>query len=607
MMDILKNLNPRQKEAVETINGPLLILAGPGSGKTRVLTHRIAYLIQKGIQPENILAVTFTNKAAGEMKRRIVQLVQNVQNIPFIGTFHAFCLRVLRKEIKNLGNYKTNFIIYDEADQLSLVKKAIKELEIDPEQFKPVTLASKISSLKSELIDWGSFKASAENYFEKTIAKVYESFQKYLKKINALDFDDLIMLTVELFRKSPKILEKYQERFKYILVDEWQDTNTSQYVLVSLLSKKYRNICVVGDDAQSIYQFRGADFRNILNFERDYPRAKVVVLDQNYRSTQNILDTAHKVISKNIYQKEKKLWTENPTGESIIIGEMPNEISEAEFIVEEIKILQKEKKLKLKDFTILYRTNAQSRALEETMLKHNLPYKIIGAIKFYQRKEIKDILAYLKLILYPNDPVSLERVNKITKNKFRITTTSTRNKSLSEILKLILKETNYKNYLEKKYNKKSRWENIPEYEVRWQNVLELFSVIKRHDDLKGFLETTALLSEADEVETEKNLINLMTLHAAKGLEFSVVFITGCEEGIFPHARSMLDPRQLEEERRLAYVGITRAKQCLYLTFTSKRRLFGLIQANPPSRFLGDIPEHLIEYRAVEGNEDIIEL
>ncbi len=643
MMDILKNLNLRQKEAVETTNGPILILAGPGSGKTRVLTHRLAYLIQLGIKPENILAVTFTNKAADEMKGRTLKLLANeYRKLPFIGTFHAFCLRILKKEIRNL-DYKTNFIIYDETDQLSLIKKVIKGLEIDPEQFKPATLASKISSLKSELIDWKNFKVSAINYFEETIAKVYEAYQKQLERNNALDFDDLIMLTVELFSKFPQILKKYREKFKYILVDEYQDTNTSQYVLINLLAKKYKNICAVGDDAQSIYKFRNADFRNILNFERDYPEAKIVVLDQNYRSTQNILDTAHRVISKNIYQKEKKLWTENPRGEQIVIAEALNEINEAEFIIGEINELKEKMGLKLKDFTILYRTNAQSRALEEAMIRHNLPYKIIGTIKFYQRKEIKDILAYLRLVLYQNDQVSLERIinipprgiGKTTAEKILkqgITNISQTNsnvkkfieilgkarkiakeKPLSELLSFFLKEINYKKYLEKAYEEKNYIENIPESEIRWQNVQELFTVIKFYDELKPleglekFLEDTALFSEGDEVETQKDVLNLMTLHAAKGLEFPIVFITGCEEGIFPHARSLLDPMQLEEERRLCYVGITRAKKRLYLTFVLKRTLFGLTQANPPSRFLSDIPSHLIKYRPLEGSEDIIEI
>ncbi len=628
-VDTLKNLNPKQKEAVQTTEGPLLILAGPGSGKTRVLTHRIAYLLEKGIKPENILAVTFTNKAAGEMRSRVASLLakKSARNLPFIGTFHAFCLRILRSEIKNLG-YKSNFIIYDEADQLSLVKKIAKELGINKDQFKPETISSKISSLKNELIDWTDFQNQAANYFEKTIAEAYEAYQKQLQENNALDFEDLIMKTVELFGGLPtsprlvrlgrKILEKYQERFKYILVDEYQDTNTSQYVLISLLAKNPpaggRNICVVGDDAQAIYGFRQADFRNILNFEKDYPEAKIVILDQNYRSTQNILDVAHGIISKNVYQKEKKLWTENSQGKPLVIGEVADEIGEAEFIIEEIKKLQKEENLKLRDFTILYRTNAQSRPLEEAMIRHNIPYKIIGTVKFYQRKEIKDILAYLKLIVAPDDPISLERISKIPPKKagkeiIEQAREFAKNKSLTEVLNFILKKTKYKDYLEKKYGNEYSAQGGPASggEIRWQNVKELFTVISHYGELKKFLEDTAMFSESDEVETEKNLVNLMTLHAAKGLEFPAVFITGCEEGIFPHNRSTLDMIQTEEERRLCYVGITRAKEHLYFTFAQKRQLFGLTQANPPSRFLRDIPENLIEYRVFEGNDKIIEL
>ncbi len=1378
-VDILKNLNPRQKEAVKTTKGPLLILAGPGSGKTRVLTYRIAFLIQKGVNPQNILAVTFTNKAAEEMKTRVVKLADSRGKMPFMGTFHAFCLRILKKEIGRLKGYKSNFIIYDEADQLSLIKKIIKELQIDKEQFKPAIINSKISSLKNELINWQTFKEATENYFEKIIAKVYENYQKHLKKANALDFDDLIMLTVEIFDKFPQVLQKYQEKFKYILVDEclpcdtpillgngdsksigeivknkervsvltfnpetqkqeikpvigwkktpirnrkifkltvakrchkrnryktkykkstirrlictsdhkiyangkfvpakqlrkgdvlqwessftrfnlkvcneckkvyrnhkmhearhkaypkivcpqcgkmhktkyqytihlnkhknpnykrkyklspdglktlqqnmktnnpmfyekirsragksrslywaklppeerdkklkrfinlpvfnyykpptspekiiinfkipgltysgkgncwvtlkngkhkcpdfiyaskkkvievadfeyWhtkkemqkikklysqigfgclvldakkiiqssrktkiiiekflndcptpveiidiqeikisdkfvydiniadnhnfyangilvhncQDTNHAQYVLINLLAKKYKNICVVGDDAQclpkgskiltaqghkpiekisskdsvisasgfgrvenakidkiykrkyqgkliqiktktnkiinttpnhivfgklqpkpglfyiylmyrkdkgfrigytqgvrgasrngkriianglsvranqeaadkiwileiannlsgavykeqyyafkygipttvfydkgrnikltqkqinniyskidtekrakklmddlalsedyphhrpkgittnhagilkerkianivmfgeervyaekpwhahrislmttspslkkivknagfnvraskkgtstwrvetsrknykdaidfvkklacignleiyhkarlsqnknsfnfmpashlrkgmlipvykngkieeeeiksidikdyngfvydlnienlhnyiahglvvhnSIYAFRGADFRNILNFERDYPKAKTVILDQNYRSTQNILDTAHKIISKNTYQKEKKLWTENPQGKPIIITEAINEIEEAESIIQEIKNLQKKEGLKLKDFTILYRINAQSRALEEGLIRHTLPYKIIGATKFYQRKEIKDILAYLKLILYPNDLISLERIAKIPPKKageeiMERAREFAKGKSLAEILNFILKETKYKSYLEKKYNKEYRSEYSAQgrpaldWEIRWQNIQELFTVINRYDNkpalaigsagLQKFLEDTALLSEADEIEYEKNLLNLMTLHAAKGLEFPVVFIAGCEDGVFPHNRSLLESMRLEEERRLCYVGITRAKKYLYLSFARRRTLYGITQANPPSRFLGDIPKKLTAYKIGKESEETI--
>jgi len=693
--NILENLNPRQREAVELTAGPVLILAGPGSGKTRVLTHKIAYLISKGVKPENILAVTFTNKAADEMRERVAKLLTvdkrrsespsaNTQKykyadnfsvhqrmraerapnlrgsaaLPFIGTFHAFCLRVLRKEIKRLG-YKSNFVIYDDGDKLSLLKKKIAELNIDKEQFNPNVVSSKISSLKSELIDWQKFSEAASNFFEEKIAEIYSAYQKELKRLNAVDFDDLIMLTVEIFSRYPAVLKKYQDKLKYILVDEYQDTNTAQYVLINLLAQKHRNICVVGDDAQSIYRFRNADFRNILNFERDYPDAKVVILDQNYRSTQVIIKAAQEIISKNVYQKEKKLWTENPVGEPITIAMTEDEVKEAEFVIGQIKELQKKKKFNLSDFVILYRVNAQSRSLEEVLIREGIPYKIVGAVKFYQRKEIKDVLAYLKFIAFPNDVVSLERIinlpprgiGEITKNlavpyilgrdedkkdikarelqvinNFKNIIERARKiiqkGSLCELTEFLLKEIDYKAYLEKNYKNKSYIEGVYEYEIRWQNVQELFSVLKKYDEeflfekaknkpmeaLKKFLEDIALLSENDEMETNKDVLNLMTIHAAKGLEFPVVFIMGCEEGVFPHGKSLINQEEMEEERRLCYVGITRAKELLYLTFTKRRTLYGITQANPPSRFLGDIPGELVEYKIIEeGDENFMEI
>ena len=654
MENILKNLNPKQKIAVETIKGPLLILAGPGSGKTQTLACRIAYLVQKGIIPKNILAVTFTNKAAGEMKSRVASLLARHESSrnyaqPIIGTFHAICLRILRKEIQHL-DYKKSFIIYDTTDQLSLLKKIIKEQNIDIEKFRPEIVRAKISSFKNELIDWKEAEKTnqgKDDSFEEEVIKIYQKYQTDLKKLNALDFDDLIMLTVTLFEKFPKILNKYQEEFKYILVDEYQDTNTSQYIFIKLLTssnKKEKNICVVGDDAQSIYQFRGADFQNILNFEKDYPSAKIVILDQNYRSTQNILDTASGIISKNIYQKEKKLWTENPKGSLIVITEAASERAEIESIIEELKKLQQGLDLKLKDCAILYRTNAQSRVIEEKLIQHNIPYRIIGAIKFYQRKEIKDVIAYLRLILLPDDFISQQRVintpprgiGLVTQNKifgpkkvkgFRHEKVEEFNKlliragkianrkPLTAVLKFILEETNYREYLNTAYGKKSYFDDISEGEVRWQNIQELFSIIKQYDDvpalespggLQKFLEDVALFSEEDAKTTQKDTLSLMTLHAAKGLEFSTIFIVGCEDGILPHNQSLLDGMQLEEERRLCYVGITRAKRHLYLSFAQRRTLFGLTQSNPPSRFLNDIPERLIDYRqsfnqADEGN------
>lgn len=628
MEGILENLNPRQKEAVTTICGPLLILAGPGSGKTRVLTHRLAYLILNNINPENVLAVTFTNKAADEMKQRTLKLIGKKIYAPAIGTFHSVCLRILRKEIDKLG-YKKSFVIYDEDDQLNLIKKLIPALEINKDQFPAKKISSIISALKSEFIDHKTYAENAREYFEKTMSRIYSAYQEELKKNNALDFDDLIMLTIELFEKYPEVLNYYQEKFKYLLVDEYQDTDPIQYRLIRLLAAKYRNICVVGDDAQSIYSFRNADFRNILNFEKDYPEAKVITLDQNYRSTQNILDAASMIISKNKHQKPKNLWTENPAGPPISIISTWDEKTEAELIVEKIKELKKQS-FKLSDFTIFYRTNAQSRSIEETLIRNHIPYKLIGATKFYQRKEIKDLTSYLKFIA-AGDTVSLERIinvpprgigevtfekikrlglEKASEEKkeiksFYTTTEKLKEDSqklpLSQLLKEILKETNYREYLKKAYGGNILANDIPEDESRWQNVQELVNVCSDYDKIEApqglyeFLEKTALFSEADEIDEQNDLVHLMTLHTAKGLEFSVVFILGCEEGILPHSRSLINPLDIEEERRLFYVGITRSKGHLFCVFAQRRSNWGQKEANPPSRFLNEIPEHLISF------------
>jgi DNA helicase-2/ATP-dependent DNA helicase PcrA len=644
MENIIKGLNSKQKEAVQTINGPVLILAGPGSGKTRVLTHRLAYLISQKILSDNILAVTFTNKAAEEMKQRTKKLIsptcQNSKNIPLIATFHSFCLKVLRKEIDMLG-YKKDFTIYDEKDKLKILKKTIKQLGINAEQFQHKKIAIIISSLKSEIIDSEKYKETADEYFEKNISKIYSVYQKRMKQNNALDFDDLIMLCVQVFQKFPEILEKYQNKFKYILVDEYQDTDPAQYKLIKMLTEKNKNICVVGDDAQSIYSFRNADFRNILNFEKDFPKAKVITLDQNYRSTQNILDAASTIISKNKFQKPKKLWTENPAGPPISIVDTCNEKHEAGVIIQKIKELKKQG-FELNDFTVFYRTNAQSRSLEEALIHENIPYKIIGGTKFYQRKEIKDIIAYLKFI-NSNDLISLERIlntpnrgiGKITNsniiNKGLKATSKTNEKvkgfcnlikkaknialqkPLSEVLKFILKETKYRNYLKKKYSNNIIKENIPEDEIRWENIKELikvssdYDILKPPQGLKDFLEKTALFSEADEIQEQQKVVYLMTLHTAKGLEFPVVFIIGCEEGILPHSRSILNPLDIEEERRLFYVGITRSKKHVFLVFSQTRSSWKTIEANSPSRFLAEIPENLIKFeQGISEINDIID-
>jgi len=624
MDSILANLNPKQKEAVTTINGPLLIIAGAGSGKTLCLTHRIAYLIKQGIPAKNILGLTFTNKAAQEMKERIKKLLANSKiSLPLMGTFHSICAFILRQEIEKLG-YPKNFVIYDESDQLSLIKQVLKELEINPEQFKPTLVREVINRAKDELINPTDYQNQAQDFFQEKIGKIYQLYQEKLKKANALDFGDLIMLCVALFQKHPSLLKKYQEKWSYILVDEYQDTNYAQYQLVKLLAEKHRNLCVCGDDWQNIFSFRGADIRNILSFEKDYPEAKVVILDQNYRSTQNILEAGHYVIIKNIHRKDKKLWTKNGPGKPINLVELPDEREEGNFIINEITNQLNYNSAKFQDFVVLYRTNAQSRAIEEAFLKANFPYKIIGTVRFYERKEIKDILAYLKLLINPHDWVSLERIinvpprgiGKITTEKLKANhyqldhqgflkfnqlmeelRQAAQKSSLTKLLNLVIKKTKYEEYIK---------DGTSEGEKRWENIQELFTVAHRYDSyqpplgLEKFLEEITLLTSYDEVDTQ-NLINLMTIHCAKGLEFKTVFVIGCEEGIFPHNKSLLDPIQMEEERRLCYVAITRAKENLYLTFTKKRQLFGSTMVNPPSRFLFDIPEKLVNYVKLTSN------
>jgi len=677
MTDILFKLNLAQKEAVTTIEGPVLIIAGAGSGKTRTLTHRVAYLIrEKGVKPGNILAVTFTNKAAQEMKERIAKLLSDSGNIlsapspvpsghpllkreeenrynpPIMGTFHSICVKILRREIDKIG-FKTSFNIFDDQDQLALMKKTMKEMQIDLDQFRPTAILGAISRAKNELIDEKEFEQSIGGYFEEIVSKIYTNYQKKLKEQNALDFDDILMYTVKIFQKFPEILEKYQRTFCYIMVDEYQDTNHAQYMLVKLLSQKHQNICVVGDDWQGIYSWRGANIQNILDFEKDYPNAKVIKLEQNYRSTQNILDAAYGVISKNINRKDKKIWTENKGGQLLTSYEAEDEKNEAEFIAEEIKQLIKNG-YNYNDYVILYRTNAQSRIIEEIMLRNSIPYRIIGGIKFYQRKEIKDIVAYLRLINNFSDKVSLERIinepkrgigeitlgswinlsaeqgvncidfaAQISNLKSQISNKSQsaswqtnfkiRDSKLDSIIKFsefITRMSELKNklpiidFIQKVYTE-SRYEKFlldgtEEGEMRHENVQELLTVAQKYEEYEGeerlnlFLEEIALASDTDNVDQNKESVHLMTLHSAKGLEFKVVFIVGLEEGILPHSRSMQDSNEMEEERRLMYVGITRAKEKVYLLFTSERNIFGSTQINPPSRFLDDVPEYLLK-------------
>lgn len=653
-MDILESLNPEQREAASTIDGPLLIIAGAGSGKTKTLTHRVAYLMQTGIYSQNILAVTFTNKAAQEMKERVAHVFSQLFNrepryydLPMIGTFHSVCVRILKAEIELLG-YGKNFHIIDDQDQLALLKRIVKELGIDSDQFNPRAFREVISKSKNDLIDAHEFAAQANGYYEEVAAKVYTKYQQHLKDNNGLDFDDIINFTVTLMKKFPHVLEKYQQQFKYILVDEYQDTNKAQYLLINMLAQKHRNLCVVGDDWQSIYKFRGADIQNILNFEKDYPEAKVIHLERNYRSTQIILDAAYSVISKNINRKDKKLWTDKKEGKSISSYEAEDEKDEAEFIAKEIMSAGKNgQRHAYSEFVVLYRTNAQSRAVEEIFLRNSIPYRIIGGIKFYQRKEIKDIVGYLKLIYNFSDTISLERVineprRGIGDASFNKWITIARElgltaietgfrpelreafpaskvdaiakfcefiKRMNDIMnKIALPDFIEKVFAESGYEKMLLAEGA-EGEMRWENVKELVSVAKKYaehgdeEDVVGkFLEEVMLASDVDNVDQNQDAVHLMTMHSAKGLEFPTVFIVGLEEGIMPHSRSQLSYAEMEEERRLMYVGLTRAKEKIYLLFTRQRTLFGSTQINAPSRFLEDIPEHLIEHSSHRDNQ-----
>lgn len=632
MEEILKNLNPKQKEAVLVTEGPVLILAGPGSGKTATLTARIVYLIIRGIPPANILAVTFTNKAAEEMKERVIRFLSKTKKVPIytltqakstlnISTFHSFCVRVLR-QYHEKQNLPPNFTIFDKDDSLSVLKQAMEELKIDFKQFPPLLIYNQISRLKNELIDPETFAQQndlSEGYTNK-IHKIYTQYTQNMHKLNALDFDDLLMKTVQLFRQNPDILSSYQNTFRYIHIDEYQDTNYAQYVLVRQLAEKHKNIAVVGDDAQAIYAFRGADYRNILNFEKDWPEAHTVVLDQNYRSTQIILDAASGIISQNQAQKKKRLWTERKEGEPVYIIVAENEQKEGEMILEKIRELNKQG-YSLGDIAILYRTNAQSRSIEDILIQNNIPYTIVGGVGFYQRKEIKDIIAYIRTILNPKDSISLSRIINIPsrgigkKSLFAYLNSSIEmlrqaeakrlidfdqlidslrkeacSKKVKDFLNILLSKINYQSYLE------TTTQNADQ---RWENVEELIGLGAKYDHiqpphgLEHFLEQITLMTDVDKYSPSKEKLTLMTLHAAKGLEFRVVFIIGMEEGILPHSRSLLNPSDLEEERRLCYVGMTRAKDLLYLSFALYRNYLGSSQANPPSRFLKEIPQNLI--------------
>jgi DNA helicase-2/ATP-dependent DNA helicase PcrA len=637
-MDILAELNPAQREAVEAISGPVLILAGPGSGKTRVITHRVAYLIKVcGISPRRIMAVTFTNKAAREMRERLQKLVGGSVEDIMLGTFHAICARILRRDGKSIG-VDPRFVIYDEEDRLSLIKRGIQEVGLDPKQYVPRAIQSAISAAKSRLQTPDDYIQHGRSYFDEVVQRVYERYQQLLVESNALDFDDLLMKTVLLFRSSPDVLSRYQSRYLHIQVDEFQDTNLVQYELVKQMAGKYRNICVVGDPDQSIYSWRFADLRNILSFEKDYPDAKVVLLEQNYRSTKMILEAASNIIAANQERKPKELWTNNELGEPIIAVEAYTEQEEAQFVVSEVEHLLGEGKVGLGDCAVMYRTNAQSRALEEAFVRYGIPYKLVAGTRFYERREVKDIVAYLRLIQNPYDNVSLLRIINVplrgigqrslselshwarsmgvpeyralqllaeqNQHPFnsRISQTLTDFLNLIEnlisqslelnlvdLFDLVVERSGYKKYIL----------SGVDGEERWDNVLELRTVAQQYRDLappKGlaaFLEEVTLVSDVDGLDEGVNAVTLITLHQAKGLEFPVVFIVGMEEGILPHFKSFDDPVQMEEERRLCYVGVTRAKQRVYLVRAFRRSLMGSSTVNSPSRFLNDIPEHLI--------------
>jgi DNA helicase-2/ATP-dependent DNA helicase PcrA len=639
---ILKDLNDKQREAVKTIEGPVLVISGPGSGKTKALTHRVAWMIHSGINPANILCITFTNKAAGEMKERVQKLLGKLrEEMPTIGTFHSLGLRILRREIQVLG-YRSNFNICDADDQLSLMKRVMGNLEIDPKRYNPRTMLNKISKLKTELT-WPDDYVPVE-YLDKIVARLYSRYQQELVAMNSLDFDDLIVLTVKIFKEHPEVLAKYQNQWQYIMVDEYQDTSHDQYQFVKMLAAKHQNIFAIGDDAQSIYAFREADIRNILNFQKDYESATVIMLEQNYRSTQNILAAAQSVISNNKNQFPKNLWTQNVTGEKIVVKETLNERTEANFIVSQI-VKHMRQGRGLKDFTILYRTHAQSRSMEEALISHGLPYQIVGGIKFYERREIKDIMGYLKFIQNPSDVLSFERIYNVPGRGIGDATyqkiLATGEKDLFEgILKLAEKETakkaaqlkelhkileqlreysnghpltksikfivetiGYEAYLRNQVVAKGG--KLEEVESRMENIQELMTVARGYDNLDPeqgrakFLEEIALLQQADTLKEDAIRVTLMTMHSSKGLEFPIVFIIGMEEGLFPHARTLYAPHEMEEERRLCYVGITRAKERLFLTHTKYRNIFGTTEVNLPSRFLSEMSQELLDRQLMD--------
>ncbi|UJF33147.1 DNA helicase PcrA [Paenibacillus hexagrammi] len=648
ILDAIKRLNPQQRKAVETVDGPLLIMAGAGSGKTRVLTHRIAYLIgTRKAAPWSILAITFTNKAAREMQERVGKLVGGAGSDIWVSTFHSMCVRILRKDISRIG-FTSNFTILDSGDQLSVIKTCCKELNIDTKKFEPKAFQAAISAAKNELVTPQEFETKIGDYFQTLTAKVFTLYQKKLRSNNSLDFDDLIMTTIQLFKEVPEVLDFYQNKFQYIHVDEYQDTNRAQYMLCQMMAAKHKRICVVGDSDQSIYRWRGADISNILNFEKDYPNATAILLEQNYRSTSNILQAANKVIANNTGRKPKNLWTDKDGGNLIKLYQADSEHEEGYFVTNEIN-KNRSKGKKFSEHAILYRTNAQSRVIEEILIKSDIPYTIVGGVKFYDRKEIKDILAYLRLISNPDDDISLMRIVNVPKRGIGGTTmdkvaemagrrgislyamideiealeiTTKAKHALADFRQMIENLNQMVEYLsvteltEKmleltQYRLEFQRENTIESKARLENIDEFLSVTmdfeKRNDDksLVSFLTDLALIADIDTMDKdkdadEKDAVVLMTMHSAKGLEFPVVFIIGMEEGVFPHNRAFTDDEELEEERRLAYVGITRAEEELFLSCARMRTLFGRTASNAPSRFLTEIPQELVENLSMAG-------
>lgn len=638
MNDIIDVLNDKQKEAVLSTEGPCLVIAGAGSGKTKVLTHKIAYLMQeKNVKPWSILAITFTNKAANEMKERVENLVGDVAKDMWIGTFHSICVRILRRYIDRIG-FTSSFIIFDSSDQRTLVKQCLKQLNIDDKMLNDRAVLSEISNAKNEMLEPDAYKLRTNNEIRKeTIAKVYELYQKRLRENNAIDFDDIINYTIRILSENPDVLEYYSNKFEYVLVDEYQDTNKAQFTLVSILAALHGNITVVGDNDQGIYSFRGADITNILNFEKDFPGTKIIKLEQNYRCTQNILDAANAVIKNNETKYEKKLWTENGKGGMITVFRGNDEYDEANFVVENINKLRREEYMTYNDFAILYRMNSQSRSIEDILRRENVPYKIIGGLKFYERKEIKDTIAYLRLIQNPSDNLSLTRI--INEPKRGIGKTSLDNVQqiamqsetsmydvikradefglnrvfvnsrefisqieelrakkdhikISDLIKETLNKTGYTKALED--------EDTTEAETRLENIEEFLTVAMEFEEqmaensLEEFLEGITLSSDIDNADDQEDSVTLMTLHSAKGLEFPVVFLVGMEEGIFPGYKSIGEPKELEEERRLCYVGITRAKQNLFISCARQRTIFGSTSCNQVSRFVKEIPKELMD-------------